>query len=131
MIRRIKIALAGLLVAGGLIMAIPASVAAQDPFGGVDCGRAAGSAICTGRNNSGENPLTGPNGTLYKATILVARIAGVAAVIMMMWGGFKFMAAGGDPGKVGEAKNTIVYSLIGLVIIASSQFIILFVLSKI
>jgi len=57
-------------------------------------------------------------------------IVGVVAVIMIIWGGFKYITSGGDSGKVTSAKNTIIYAIIGLIIVALSQFIVQFVLQK-
>ena len=50
-------------------------------------------------------------------------IVGVVAVIMLMFGGFKYITCTGDASKVTSAKNTIIYALIGLVIVALSQTI--------
>ena len=58
-------------------------------------------------------------------------IVGVVCVIMIIYGGFKYVVAGGDTTKVGEAKNTILYALIGLVIVALAQIIVKFVLNKV
>lgn len=57
-------------------------------------------------------------------------IVGIVAVIMIIVGGFRYIVSGGDSGKVGDAKNTILYALIGLVIVALAQFIVRFVLGK-
>jgi len=38
------------------------------------------------------------------------------AIIMIMYGGFRWITAAGDAGKIGEAKKTIVGAVIGLVI---------------
>ena len=53
---------------------------------------------------------------------------GVIAVIMIMVGGFKYATAAGDSNKVTSAKNTIVYAIIGLVIVALAQVIVKFVI---
>jgi len=57
-------------------------------------------------------------------------IVGVVAVIMIIWGGFKYITSGGDSNKVSGAKNTIIYAIIGLIVVALSQFIVQFVLAK-
>lgn len=58
-------------------------------------------------------------------------IVGIVSVIMIIFGGFKYITSGGDSGKVSEAKNTIVYAVIGLVIVAFAQFIVQFVLDRV
>jgi hypothetical protein len=57
-------------------------------------------------------------------------VIGIAAVIMIMIAGFKYITAGGDTAKITSAKNTIVYAVIGLIIAALAQFIVQFVLVK-
>lgn len=57
-------------------------------------------------------------------------IVGVIAVIMIVVGGFRYITSGGQAEKVTGAKNTILYALIGLIIVALAQVIVKFVLSK-
>ncbi len=58
-------------------------------------------------------------------------IVGIVAVIMIIWGGFKYITSGGDSGNITSAKNTIIYAIIGLVIVALAQFLVQFVLDKV
>ena len=44
-------------------------------------------------------------------------IAGIVAVVFIIIGGVQYITASGDTGKVVKAKNTIMYSVIGLIII--------------
>ena len=57
-------------------------------------------------------------------------IVGIVAVIMIIYGGFRYITSGGDSSKVTDSKNTILYAIIGLVIVAFAQFIVKFVLAK-
>lgn len=41
----------------------------------------------------------------------------VVAVVMIIWGGIKYMVARGDPKKATEAKDSIIHGIIGAVII--------------
>jgi hypothetical protein len=61
---------------------------------------------------------------------LFSLVVGVVAVIMIIIGGLKYITSGGDSGNVSGAKNTILYAIIGIVIVALSQFIVRFVLSR-
>ena len=61
---------------------------------------------------------------------ILSVLVGVIAVIMIIWGGFRYVTSGGDSSKTGTAKNTIVYALIGLVIVAFAQTLVKFVLQK-
>lgn len=79
---------------------------------------------------SSNDPITGPQGVLRKVTLMLAVIASVAAVIIIIVSGFRYIAANGDPQKAASARSGIVGALIGLVIIAASTTIVVFVVSK-
>jgi hypothetical protein len=55
-------------------------------------------------------------------------IVGAAAVIMIIYSGFRYITSGGDSGRVGGAKNSLIYAIIGLVIVALAQLIVHYVL---
>ncbi|MDQ5953358.1 MAG: hypothetical protein QG647_92 [Patescibacteria group bacterium] len=57
-------------------------------------------------------------------------IVGIVSVIMIIYGGFRYITSGGDSNGVTAAKNTILYAIIGLVIVALAQVIVQFVLTK-
>lgn len=50
--------------------------------------------------------------------------AGVVAVIYIVIGGISYMTSAGDSSKLQKAKNTILYALIGLVIVALAEIIV-------
>lgn len=45
-------------------------------------------------------------------------VLGIVAVIFVIVGGVKYMTSAGDPGKIQQAKKTILYALIGLAVCA-------------
>jgi len=57
-------------------------------------------------------------------------IVGIISVIMIVVGGFKYITSGGDTGKVTSAKNTILYAVVGLVVVALAQVLVKFVFAK-
>jgi hypothetical protein len=57
-------------------------------------------------------------------------VVGIIAVIMIIYGGFRYITSGGDTTKITSARNTILYAIIGLIIVALAQFIVKFVLEK-
>jgi cytochrome bd-type quinol oxidase subunit 2 len=57
-------------------------------------------------------------------------IVGVIAVIMIIIGGLKYITSGGESSNVSGAKNTIIYAIVGLVVVALAQFIVHFVLAN-
>jgi hypothetical protein len=56
---------------------------------------------------------------------------GVVAVVIILFGGFKWMVAGGNDEKVAEAKRLIIAGIIGLAIILSAYAIASFVIDSI
>lgn len=78
-----------------------------------------------------EDAGTNVNNLIADVINIFSLIVGVVAVIMIIIGGFLYITSGGDSSKVGNAKNTILYAIIGLVIVALSQFIVRFVLDRV
>jgi hypothetical protein len=60
---------------------------------------------------------------------ILSVIVGVVAVIMIIIGGFKYITSGGDSNNTASAKNTIIYAIVGLIIVALAQVIVRFVLA--
>lgn len=60
-------------------------------------------------------------GNLYGGALA---IAGAVAVIFIIVGGIKYTLSSGDSQEVSKAKNTILYALIGLVVVMSAFVII-------
>ena len=61
---------------------------------------------------------------------ILSIIIGFVAVVMIIIGGFRYITSGGSTERVSGAKNTILYGIIGLIIVALAQVIVQFVLSK-
>ena len=93
--------------------------------------------LCTGVNaasgGTGGCTAANPNDSLKniasKIVNLLSVIVGIVSVIMIIYGGFKYITSGGDSGNVSGAKNTLVYAIVGLIIVALAQFIVHYVLS--
>lgn len=130
---KIKTYLFGLILVFGLagLLAVPlAPVNAQSIKGN----------LCEGAELSVGDSVKGcPNGaaaassldTLIKNIVnVLSVIVGIVAVIMIIIGGFKYITSAGDSANITSAKNTIVYAIVGLVIVALAQVIVRFVLSK-
>jgi hypothetical protein len=87
----------------------------------------------TGVNGSCTDSTTTGAGSLEavakKVVNIFSIIVGIVAVIFVIYGGFRYITSGGDSGSVGNAKNTLIYALVGLVIVALAQLIVHYVLS--
>ena len=58
-------------------------------------------------------------------------VLGIVAVVVIIIGGITYMTSGGDAGKVKKGKDTILYGLIGLIIVVLSFAIVNFVIQNI
>ena len=56
-------------------------------------------------------------------------VVGAVSVVMIIIGGFRYIISGGDSSGISGAKNTILYAIVGLVIVLFAQVIIRFVLT--
>jgi hypothetical protein len=77
---------------------------------------------------------SGSGSSIQKVLSLIINIfsiiVGFVAVVMIIFGGIKYITSGGESSNISGAKNTIVYAIIGLVIVALSQVLVHFVLAK-
>lgn len=75
------------------------------------------------------NDLFGDAGIFKQVTNTILYIVGIIAVVMLIIGGIKYVVSGGDSKKVTDAKNTVLYAIIGLVIAFLAFAIVNFVIS--
>jgi hypothetical protein len=47
---------------------------------------------------------------------IVLFLAGFIAVIIVIWGGYKFLTSAGEPQKIASARTTIINALVGILI---------------
>lgn len=58
-------------------------------------------------------------------------IGGIVAVVMAIIAGIQMTTSAGDPGAVKKAKNTLMWSIVGLVIMILAYAIVNFVIGKV
>ncbi len=68
--------------------------------------------------------------TIGRIINVALSLLGVVVLVIIVYGGFLWMTAGGNDEKVGEAKKWIFGGIIGLVIILSAYAIASFVISN-
>ncbi len=73
--------------------------------------------------------LFGDAGVFKQVTNTILYIVGIVAVIMLIIGGIRYVISGGDSKKVTDAKNTVLYAIIGLIISFLAFAIVNFVIS--
>lgn len=57
-------------------------------------------------------------------------VAGIVAVIVIIIAGINYAASGGDASKVSKAKNMLIYSIVGIVVVMSAFVITNFVIGR-
>jgi hypothetical protein len=131
--------LLGTALLAGVPLAMPIAVYAADS---VCTGSSIGDQISNGANGAAtgteSDDCTQNSGvddsslaTIgHKIVNIFSLLIGIVAVIMIIVGGFRYITSGGDSGRVGGAKNTLIYAIIGLVIVALAQIIVHFVLNQ-
>jgi hypothetical protein len=141
MFRNIRNKVVALISAATLLvvpMAVPAVAIAATGSGatignclaqGSNLSAPSNSTSCSDTNTDNGN--TNINNIIKTVINVFSWVVGVVAVIMIIVGGFRYVTAGGDSNNVSSAKNTIIYAIIGLVIVAMAQFIVQFVLNKV
>lgn len=90
-----------------------------------------GFEVAGGTANCAE-PADGPsvNSTIKLVVSILSFIVGVAAVIMIIIGGFKYITSSGDSNNIASAKNTILYAIIGLVVAVLAQVLVRFIINQ-
>jgi len=98
--------------------------------GNLSCGVSLNTANgdCTNDTSTGAGKV---QGIVTDMINIFSLVVGIISVIMIIYGGFKYITSGGDSGNVTGARNTITYAVIGLVIVALAQFVVQFVLNKV
>lgn len=77
-----------------------------------------------------RNLIKGNDSIIDKVANFIAMLGGVIAIVVIMISGLKFITSSGDSKKAEEARNTIIYAAVGLVVVALAQFIVKFVLAR-
>ncbi len=61
---------------------------------------------------------------------ILSLVVGVISVIMVVIGGIKYTLSQGDSNSTASAKNTVIYAIVGLVIVLLAQLIVMFVINR-
>ncbi len=86
--------------------------------------------VLSGVGGSGNCSDSGVTSTVSTAVNILSLAVGIAAVIMIIVSGFKYITSGGSSEKVGSAKNALIYALVGVAIAALAQVLVHFVLTQ-
>jgi hypothetical protein len=124
-LRRKKITLVAALAAL-MVVCMPVAAYAQaatDVCNGIQI--ASGGSGCTTAEGGRVNSV------IATVVNILSAVVGVVSVIMIIIGGFRYVMSGGDSTSIAGAKNTIIYAIVGLVVVALAQIIVRFVLARV
>ena len=101
--------------------------------GNTEIAGAVNSEITSGMNatSAGTSTPTDANVVIKNVTNIMFFIIGAVSVIMLIYGGIRYTTSGGNTNSVTAAKNTVIYSIVGLVISILAYAIVNFVVTNI
>ena len=127
MLKRVLATLAILLAP---LLFMPSVLAVDVTTGVCDNPRAKGSAVCEDTDVGNNNPIFGPNGILTLIINILSIVVGIVAVIMIILAGLKFVSSGSNPQEVANARERLIYAVVGLIIASLAQVLVRFVINK-
>ena len=90
-------------------------------------GASAGIGAARG-DNTPSNLVNGDSSIIKRAINIMLFTVGVLSVVMLIFGGFRYVISGGKKESVTNAKNTILYAIVGLLVAVFAYAIINFIL---
>lgn len=70
-------------------------------------------------------------GIIHAVVNLFSVIVAIVAVIMIIYAGFRYVTSEGDNSQIAAAKNTLLYAIVGLVVVAVAQLVVRFVVDNV
>jgi hypothetical protein len=113
-----------------IMMGCCSPVLAYNPTQQICSNQGTQSTVCQ-QQGKNSNPLTGKGGVLKTVLDILSVVIGVISVFMVVIGALSYIMSSGDSQRTNTAKNTILYALIGLAVVAAAQSIVLLVSGKI
>lgn len=110
------------LAVGAVLFIAPVSVEA---FNGT-----VQSGVNAARGTDVPSALLGDGGVLTTIVNTLLFIIGFLSVIMLIFGGLRYIISGGNAAAVTTAKNTILYAIVGLIIAIFAYAIVNFVIGS-
>jgi heme/copper-type cytochrome/quinol oxidase subunit 2 len=76
-------------------------------------------------------PTVAADGSTARTVIqLIFGIIGAIAIIYIMYGAFRYVRSQGEPKEINQARQTIIYAVLGLIIAVSAEAFVSFALGK-
>ena len=128
MIVNVKRSLAYLLVAGFVVVTVGLFASSTAGAASFNLGIADGASAARGVDQAAD--LFGQTGTFRTITNVLLFLIGAISVIMLIIGGLRYVVSGGDSTAVQNAKNTILYAIVGVVVAILAYAVVSFIISS-
>jgi hypothetical protein len=130
--KTINVMLAGLLCIPMLALAV--SFVAPVTAHAADCNTSdltvSSGANCSKGTGTPTDLFNGDNSIFKNVTNAALFLIGAVSVLMLIYGGIRYTVSGGDTKQVTDAKNTILYAVVGIVVAIMAYAIVNFVIGR-
>jgi hypothetical protein cdiviTM7_00627 len=121
-----------ILITFGLIIAIVGSfITAAGIYENKAYANSASDLIRKGADSTGQQDSRSAGDIAKDVVNIMFFIVGVMAVIMIIWGGIRYVLSAGNSAALTSAKNTIMYAVIGLIVAILAYTIVNFVINTV
>ena len=121
-----------ILITFGLIIAIVGSfITAAGIYENKAYADSAADLIKQGADSTGQQDSRSAGDIAKDVVNIMFFIVGVMAVIMIIWGGIRYVLSAGNSAALTSAKNTIMYAVIGLIVAILAYTIVNFVINTV
>ncbi|NTW61731.1 hypothetical protein HGB24_03560 [Candidatus Saccharibacteria bacterium] len=115
-VNKLKSMISALVVVPALVLGITAFAPTAALAKTCDNGTTVQDGIDCTKSDSQPSDLFGQNGIFTKIINAALFLIGAVSVLMLIYGGIRYTISGGDSKAVTDAKNTIMYAIIGIVV---------------
>ncbi len=120
-----KILIASIFAFSFMFVGVPTPAIAADCSTAAQCMQSGADIAGNGSSNK-----VSANVLIKRIVNVLLFVLGAISVIMIIFGGIKYTTSNGDQNKVVSAKNTIVYSVVGVIVALLAYAIVNFVISS-
>lgn len=113
------------------VVIIGAPNRAQAALFGGSKGQACGGVALDGTTTTCEDNSDRLSNIVKNGLNVFSTVVGIISVIFIIIAGVKYITSSGDANNITSAKNTIMYAIVGLIVVALAQVIVKFVLNKV
>jgi hypothetical protein len=134
MISKIKKILSSAIVVPALALSFGVFAQAAPAYAAFDQGLSDGANSAQGKDQQGDAASLfgqgGQGGIFRTITNVLLFLIGAISVIMLIVGGIRYVVSGGDSTAVQNAKNTILYAIVGVVVAILAYAVVNFVIGS-